>query len=651
MSSANVTITSGKQTGDTLWYTGTLPSGVTASYNATTGILGFTGSATVAQYQALLRTVTFKSLSSSASVTRNISFTLGSAIAYNGHFYMIVNNPSYYTWTAAKADAATKTLFGLQGYMVTITSAAENNLLQQKLLADAWIGASDDYLQINGATGTTTYANQTASEGKYYWITGPEKGSLFSVGNVTPVVQTGWYANWAPGGPNNWSSIEHCAHFFTNGTWDDWANSTNVTDYVCEFGGMPGDPTVVLSYSRNVSTTSASLATLTTTSPSLLTATSATLGGNVTADGGATVTERGVVYATTANPTTANNKVTIGAGTGTFSQNVTGLTASTTYHVRAYAINSAGTSYGGDSTFTTPAVPPGTAATVSTAGATLIATTLATLGGTVSDSGSASVTERGIVYATSANPTTTSGNKVTMGIGIGAFSQTVTGLTASTTYHVRAYAINSVGTSYGGDSTFTTLAALTLASVTTAPATLIDSNKATLGGNVVSTGGAAVTERGVVYSTTANPTTANTKVAIGSGTGIFSQVVTGLMPSTTYHVRAYAINSVGTSYGGDSMFTTLAAPIAPGEDVKPAGAMTPNGDGLNDTWYIDNPALLKGHEIVVFNIFGQEVFHQTGYDTPWDGKKDGEYLPAGEYYFLISGDKINKKGAIVLMNK
>ncbi|MFV5692098.1 DUF1566 domain-containing protein [Flavobacterium sp. LT1R49] len=95
------------------------------------------------------------------------------------------------------------------------------------------------------------------------------------------------------------------------------------------------------------------LATLTTTVSS--TYTSAILGGNITNDGGATVTERGVVYSLITNPTTSDTKVVIGSGTGAFSQAVSGLTSSTTYYVRSYAINSQGTSYGSELSFTTAA--------------------------------------------------------------------------------------------------------------------------------------------------------------------------------------------------------------------------------------------------------------------------------------------------------
>ncbi len=95
-----------------------------------------------------------------------------------------------------------------------------------------------------------------------------------------------------------------------------------------------------------------SVPTVTTTAASNITATGATTGGNVTADGGATVTARGVCYATTQNPTTTNSTVASGSGTGTFTANITGLTSGTTYYARAYATNSNGTAYGNQISFT-----------------------------------------------------------------------------------------------------------------------------------------------------------------------------------------------------------------------------------------------------------------------------------------------------------
>jgi hypothetical protein len=93
--------------------------------------------------------------------------------------------------------------------------------------------------------------------------------------------------------------------------------------------------------------------TLSTTAITNITNTTAASGGNITADGGANVTGRGVCWSTTQNPTIANSKTTDGTGTGSFISNITGLTQNTTYFVRAYAVNSAGTAYGDEKSFKT----------------------------------------------------------------------------------------------------------------------------------------------------------------------------------------------------------------------------------------------------------------------------------------------------------
>ncbi|MEJ8803274.1 Ig-like domain-containing protein [Pontibacter sp. H249] len=102
----------------------------------------------------------------------------------------------------------------------------------------------------------------------------------------------------------------------------------------------------------------ASPAIISTTAPSNITNSGVTLGGSVTYDGGALVTERGIVYSTVnSTPTVSNTKVEIGTGTGNFSKAVTGLASNTTYYVRAYAANSAGISYGAVQTFKTLPAP------------------------------------------------------------------------------------------------------------------------------------------------------------------------------------------------------------------------------------------------------------------------------------------------------
>ncbi len=113
---------------------------------------------------------------------------------------------------------------------------------------------------------------------------------------------------------------------------------------------------------------------------------------------------------------------------------------------------------------------------------------------------------------------------------------------------------------YAGDNISNTVTAeatpVLAASLTTAEPTHLTCSSVTLGGNISTTGGANITERGIVYAKTANPTTSDTKIAMGSGQGAFAQEVTGLEEKTTYYVRAYAINSAGTSYGNQVSFTT-----------------------------------------------------------------------------------------------
>jgi formylglycine-generating enzyme required for sulfatase activity/GH43 family beta-xylosidase len=332
--------------------------------------------------------------------------------------------------------------------------------------------------------------------------------------------------------------------------------------------------------------TAANSPTVSTTAVAGITAYTATSGGNVTSDGGASVTARGVCWSTSANPTTSNSKTTNGSGTGSFTSSITGLNSNTTYHVRAYATNIVGTSYGSDVSFKTPASQP----TVTTTAVSGITPTTATSGGNVTSDGGSSVTARGVCWSTSANPTT-SNSKTTNGSGTGSFTSSLTGLSPATTYHVRAYATNSVGTNYGADVSFKTPASQP--TVTTTAVSGITATTATSGGNVTSDGGGSVTARGVCWSTSANPTTSNNKTTDGSGAGSFASSIAGLSSKTSYHVRAYATNSVGTSYGDDVSFTTSAAQkptVTTGSASAVAtssatlnGIVNPNGS--NTTYY------------------------------------------------------------------
>ncbi|NTW34350.1 MAG: DUF1566 domain-containing protein [Bacteroidetes bacterium] len=193
--------------------------------------------------------------------------------------------------------------------------------------------------------------------------------------------------------------------------------------------------------------------TLATASVSEITPITASCGGEIFSDGGATITARGVCWATGQTPTISDSKTSDGTGAGMFTSNITGLNTSTTYYVRAYATNSSGTYYGSAMSFTTLVEQ---APYVSTSEVGAITQTTASCGGNVTCSGGATVTARGVCWSTSANPTIDN-NKTTDGAGTGAFTSSMTGLKMGYTYHVRAYASNIDGTGYGNEVSFTTV--------------------------------------------------------------------------------------------------------------------------------------------------------------------------------------------------
>lgn len=194
--------------------------------------------------------------------------------------------------------------------------------------------------------------------------------------------------------------------------------------------------------------------TVTTQACSSVTHKTATANGNITATGGAAVTRRGFCYktGTSGDPTTSDSTAYDDGtfGTGAYTKGLTGLSAATGYRVRAYAVNSVGTSYGTTVQLTTAGAD---APVVSTTTTTLLNRTVATVGGNVTDQGSESVTERGIYYGTSQESLPT---KVANGLGTGTFPVFITGLTAGTTYFFKAFATSSIGTSYGDVLSFTT---------------------------------------------------------------------------------------------------------------------------------------------------------------------------------------------------
>ncbi|MGE4456300.1 MAG: DUF4347 domain-containing protein, partial [Arcobacteraceae bacterium] len=158
----------------------------------------------------------------------------------NGHYYEFVSS-SGITWDQAKTDAESRTLYGLNGYLVTITSDSENTLITSMAGGNGWIGASD-----------------STSEGVWKWVTGPESDTQFWTGDTNAGTNStsnygssynNKYANWASGEPNNADGLrdgEDVAHFYYSGAnagkWNDFAanNTSAIAGYIVEYGGTTG---------------------------------------------------------------------------------------------------------------------------------------------------------------------------------------------------------------------------------------------------------------------------------------------------------------------------------------------------------------------------------------------------------------------------
>ena len=176
----------------------------------------------------------------------------------------------------------------------------------------------------------------------------------------------------------------------------------------------------------------------------------------------------------------------------------------------------------------------------------------------ITSSGGSPVTAVGLCWSTSPNPTIGGPNSLTSGaFSTGIVASYLNGLLPNTLYYVRAFAINSAGTAYGNQITFSTFSPA-LPTLTTTAVTGVTGGVANSGGNVTNDGGAFVNEKGVCWSTSPSPTIADNKSVGGSNTGIYTNIANGLVPSTTYYLRAYATNVAGTAYGNQVSFTTTA---------------------------------------------------------------------------------------------
>ncbi len=292
-------------------------------------------------------------------------------------------------------------------------------------------------------------------------------------------------------------------------------------------------------------------------------ATSALVGGQISNDGGTGITVRGVCWGTEPNPDISCSKSTNGRGKGTFTCTLAGLRPNTLYCSRAFATNSKGTAYGGEIRFTTNSAKAPVVITI--VNPSSISYFQAIAGGEVTDDGGAPVTEKGICWSTNEDPTISNSNKVPFNENNNSDFSTFwcpTGpLQPKSVYHVRAYAINAIGISYGNDMLITTLA---LPEVKTFPAIKITTNAAIIIGNVTSLGDVKNDiEAGICYGTDKDPTFEGPHINSGRNSiGEFECILEDLEPGTLYYARAYVHLVVEqyldapTVYGNEITFIT-----------------------------------------------------------------------------------------------
>ena len=216
--------------------------------------IGFRG--TQDNINSALATLSFKGDGAAGSPTIIVSVTPAGTNYFsgNGHYYKLVTGSI--EWADAKTAAEASTYEGLTGYLVTITSEAENNFIKNKLATNTWIGGSDN----------STYTSNThaQTEGTWEWVSGPDNGNTFfcqveigvkaeaAHGDCT--VASGYsFENWKNLEPNDHNSAtigeEDCAHMYgtgaSKGQWNDLPCDNSVGAYVIEYGGTAGESATV----------------------------------------------------------------------------------------------------------------------------------------------------------------------------------------------------------------------------------------------------------------------------------------------------------------------------------------------------------------------------------------------------------------------
>jgi hypothetical protein len=318
------------------------------------------------------------------------------------------------------------------------------------------------------------------------------------------------------------------------------------------------------------------------------------------------VTQYGHIFSSTdENPKIDSNKTNLGETSqiGEFKSELNDLSPGTSYYIRAYAVNEKGVGYGEVKTITTTVGVP----SVETLESINIEQNKATLEGRVLNDGGSSLLERGFVYGTESPVNIDSYSIKDSESTIGEYSLEIDNLTSGTLYYFRAYSKNSNGISYGEQKSFTTSSVEP--SVETISAVSENSNTISVIGNVSDNGGDDLNSYGFVYSEgSSTPTLDDSVLEIGQNTlGEFNGQISDLQPSTSYSIRAYASNQIGTTYGNvlnvetdEGVYFNITSPSL-NEEID-----------ANTTYSIEWNSNLDNEQLVVQHYRGNQFISDLG---------------------------------------